>query len=98
VHIPTDLLGRVAPRAAEWCVENSSHNNLFDNTAARTDLGFAYTIPFATGVRRVIERLEAAEGFEDSDHYPFYDRMIQAWEDLGVEMARRGLDSGPSGR
>jgi len=98
VHIPTDLLGRVAPRAAEWCVENFSHNNLFDNTAARTDLGFAYTIPFATGVRRVIERLEAGEGFEDSDYYPFYDRMIQAWEDLGTEMARQGLDSGPSGR
>jgi nucleoside-diphosphate-sugar epimerase len=94
VHIPTELLGRVAPRAAEWCVENFAHNNVFDNTAARTDLGYGYTIPFAAGIRRVIEHLEAGEGFEDSDRYPFYDRIIEAWERLGSEMASRGLNRG----
>ena len=94
VHIPTDLLGGVAPRAAEWCVENFSHNNIFDNTAAHADLGFAYTVPFATGARRVIEWLEARDGFEDSDQYPFYDRIVEAWERLGSEMASQDLDSG----
>jgi nucleoside-diphosphate-sugar epimerase len=92
VHIPTDLLGRVAPRAAEWCVENFSHNNIFDNTAARADLGFAYTVPFATGVQRVIEWLAAHGGFEDSEAHGFYDRIIEAWEALGSDMITQGLD------
>ena len=58
VHIPTDLLGKVAPKAAEWCVENFHFNNIFDNAKAATDLGFAYTIPFAEGARRVIDWIE----------------------------------------
>lgn len=65
----------------------------FDNTAARTDLGFAYTIPFAGGVRRVIEHLEARQGFEDSEQYPLYDRILEAWERLGTEMAGHDLDA-----
>lgn len=87
VHIPTDLLGQVAPKAAEWCVENFSHNNVFDNMRARAELGFAYTIPFAEGGRRVITWLEAHGGFEDSDDHPFYDRVIEAWERSGKAMA-----------
>ena len=88
LHIPTDLLGAVAPKAAEWCVENFHFNNVFDNAAARADLGFEYTIPFAKGARRVIDWLEAHGGFEDSDGYPFYDRLIETWERLGAEMAQ----------
>jgi nucleoside-diphosphate-sugar epimerase len=88
VHIPTDLLGRVAPKEAEWCVVNFSHNNVFDNASARRDLAFAYTIPFAEGACRVIDWLRAHGGFEDSDAHPFYDRIIDAWERLGAEMAQ----------
>ena len=88
VHIPTDLLGRVAPKAAEWCVENFSFNNVFDNTSARADLGFEYTIPFAEGARRVIRWLEARGRFENSDNYPFYDQIVESWERLGSDMAR----------
>jgi nucleoside-diphosphate-sugar epimerase len=86
VHIPTDLLGRVLPKRAEWCVENFSYNNMFDNTAARSDLGFSYTIAFAEGAGRVIAWLEAHGGFEDSDQHPFYDRVIDAWQKLGQGM------------
>jgi nucleoside-diphosphate-sugar epimerase len=93
VHIPTDLLGRVAPRGAEWCVENFSHNNIFDNRAARTDLGFVYTIPFATGVQRVVEWLAAHGGFENSDRYGFYDRIVEVWERLGTDMVAQDLDT-----
>jgi nucleoside-diphosphate-sugar epimerase len=88
VHIPTDLLGEVAPDRAEWCVENFQFNNIFDNTAARTDLGFRYTIPFAEGARRVIERLAATGGFEDCDAHPFYDRILDTWRAAGGEMVR----------
>lgn len=93
VHIPSELLVRVAPKAAEWCAVNFQYNNIFDNTAARTDLGFRYTIPFIEGVRRVVAGLEARVGadrsrpFENSDDHPFYDRIIEMWERLGQEMA-----------
>ena len=86
--MPTDLLGTVAPKAAEWCVENFHYNNVFDNTAARADLGFEITVPFAEGARRVIDWLEAHGGFEDSDDHPFYDRIIEMWARLGAEMAQ----------
>jgi nucleoside-diphosphate-sugar epimerase len=88
VHIPTDVLGMVAPRAAEWCVENFCFNNVFDNMAARSDLGFEYVIPFAEGARRVIEWLRAHGGFENSDNYPFYDQIVESWRRLGADMAR----------
>ena len=87
VHIPTDLLGKVAPQAAEWCVENFHFNNIFGNTAARTDLGFRYTIPFVEGARRAIDWLEAHGGFEDCADHPFYDRIIAAWQRLSDRAA-----------
>jgi nucleoside-diphosphate-sugar epimerase len=92
VHIPTDLLGRVAPKAAEWCVENFHYNNIFDNGAARADLGFHYTIPFAEGARRVIAWQEAHGGFEDSSNHPFYDVLLAAWERVGANMAQALAD------
>ena len=88
VHIPTDLLGKVAPKTAEWCMENFHFNNVFDNAAARADLGFAYTIPFAEGARRVIAWQETHGGFENSDDFPFYDAILAAWARLGEQMAR----------
>lgn len=88
VHIPTDLLLRVAPRRAWICAVNFSFNNIFDNTAARTDLGFRYTVPFVEGVRRTVAWLDARGQIEDSDADPFEDRVVAAWERLGAEMAR----------
>jgi nucleoside-diphosphate-sugar epimerase len=88
VHIATDLLGQVVPKEAEWCVENFHYNNLFDNAAARADLGFQYTIPFAEGARRTIAWQEAHGGFQDSDEAPFYDAILDAWGRLGAKMAR----------
>jgi nucleoside-diphosphate-sugar epimerase len=94
VHIPTDLLGLVVPRRAQWCVQNFHYNNLFDNTAARADLGFRYTIPLAEGARRVIDWLQARGGFESCDEQPFYDALIAAWQRLEAGMARQ-LASAP---
>jgi nucleoside-diphosphate-sugar epimerase len=85
VHIPTDLLVRLAPKEAEWCALNFQYNNIFDNSAARRDLGFRYTIPFVEGVRRVVAGIAA---FENADNYPFYDHIIQVWQRAGDEMAR----------
>ena len=88
VHIPTDLLGMVAPKGASWCVVNFSFNNIFDNSAATADLGFRYTIPWVEGVRRTVAWLAERGRIENSDDYPFYDRIIEAWERLGANMVR----------
>jgi nucleoside-diphosphate-sugar epimerase len=88
VHIPSDLLGQAVPKLAEWCVENFRFNNIFDNAAARTDLGFRYTIPFLEGMKRAISWLEQRGLIQDSRDFPFYDRIISAWQRLGIEMSR----------
>jgi len=51
VHIPTDILGRMAPDLAEWCVVNFQYNNVLSNDAARVDLGFNPTITWQTGAQ-----------------------------------------------
>jgi nucleoside-diphosphate-sugar epimerase len=95
VHIPTDLLARAAPQRARITVENFQFNNIFDNSAARADLGFRYTIPWVEGVRRTVAWLDARGMVEDSDADPFDDALIAAWERLGQGMAAElaGLDA-----
>ena len=92
VHIPTDLLRAVAPVRAFWCAENFSGNNIFDNSAARADLGFRQTIPFLAGMRRTIAWLADHDQIADSDDDPFDDRLIAAWRHLGAGMATELAD------
>jgi nucleoside-diphosphate-sugar epimerase len=79
VHIPTDVLVRMAPKEAMLTEVNFSYNNLFDNTAAREDLGFRVTIPWVEGARRTVKSLEENGKLEKSEDFPFYDRIIAAW-------------------
>lgn len=88
VHIPSELLVRLAPQAAEWCAVNFQYNNIFDNRAARCDLGFRYTIPLIEGVRRVVAGIQAGGDFENADDFPFYDRIIEVWQRSGDEMVQ----------
>ena len=85
VHIPTDLLARVTADAGA-CADNFCFNNIFDNSAARADLGFRYTVPWVEGVRRTVAWLDAHGRIEDSDRYPQYDRIVAAWERLSAGM------------
>lgn len=87
VHIPTDLLGKVAPKRAAIDVENFQFNNIFDNRAAHTDLGFQYTIQWEEGVRRMVDWLDAHGRIENSDDDSFDDRLIATWNRLGERMA-----------
>jgi nucleoside-diphosphate-sugar epimerase len=80
VHIPTDVLVRMAPQEAMLTEVNFSYNNLFDNTAAREDLGFRVTIPWVEGSRRVIKWLDENGKLEKSEDFPFYDRIIEEWQ------------------
>lgn len=79
IYIPAEILGRLAPTEAAWCVENFSHHNLFDNTKAKRDLGFRYTVSFEEGARRCLDWLRANHRIEDCSRYPFYDRIVEAW-------------------
>jgi len=93
VHIPTELLARVAPRAA-ICRDNFQFNNIFDNSAARADLDFRPAIPFVAGVRRAVAWLAAHDRIENSDDDPYDDRVIAAWRRRGDEMGRDLADLG----
>lgn len=85
VHIPTDLLFEITPKAAEWCRENFQYNNIFDNTAAKADLNFHYTIPFVEGVRRIVAWLDASERIHDKDEPEVYSEIIERWRSLSTK-------------
>ena len=79
VYIPTELLGKLAPQQAEWCVENFRYHNIFDNAKAKRDLGFRYTVKFEDGVRKCWDYLSRHNAIEDCAKHPFYDRLVEAW-------------------
>ena len=85
VHIPTDLLFEIAPKAAEWCRENFQYNNIFDNAAAKADLNFGYTIPFVEGVRRIVDWLDARGRIHDKDEPEVYSEIIERWQHLSTK-------------
>ncbi len=87
VPIPTEVLGQVLPKRAEWCVENFHYNNIFDNRAAREDLGFRYTLPYAEGAHRMVAWLDNHGQVESSADHPWYDRLVAAWRDAVATMA-----------
>ena len=86
VFIPTHLLYKMAPAESEWCRENFMHNNIFDNSKAKHDLGFKYTITYEQGVKMCHDYLTLHNLIEDSDKYPFYDAIIEQWRNLEVSL------------
>jgi len=86
VHIPSDLLGQVAPKKFAVVVENFQFNNIFDTSAARADLGFEYTVPWVEGARRMVAWLDEHGRIENSDEHQWEDRLIDAWRRLGSSM------------
>jgi nucleoside-diphosphate-sugar epimerase len=89
VHIPTDVLVRLAPERAAVTAENFQGNNVFDNSPARADLGFRYTIPWREGVARAIAWLDANGKIAPAESDPIHDRILTAWANAlnGMESA-----------
>lgn len=91
VHIPTALLAQLEPERSGIIQHNFWGNNIFDNSAARRDLGFAYTIPWLEGARRTIAWLDAHDQVLDCSVAPWIDRMIAAWEATTAYMRKEYL-------
>jgi nucleoside-diphosphate-sugar epimerase len=86
IHIPTDLLGAIAPQRAAPSVNDLQYTNIFDNSAAHRDLGFRYTIPWSEGVPKVVAWLDANGRVENSDDDPFDDQVIDAWRSVTAQL------------
>ncbi len=91
VHIPTDLLAKLAPKTAGISVDIFQYPSIFDNSAAIRDLGFQYSIPWVEGVRRTVAWLDERGRIENSDDDPAEDKIIAAWgkltDSMGEELA-----------
>ena len=79
VHIPSTLLAQVAPKRGATPAENFQFSNIFDNTAARTDLGFRYTITWRQGVQRTVAWLDERGLNANSNDDTVDDQIITAW-------------------
>lgn len=79
VPVPVSMLERFAPEESVWCSMNFQYNNIFDNTAAKEDLGYVYTIPYGEGAKRCIRYLQDHDAISDCDHYPFYETVLNKW-------------------
>ena len=90
VHVPTDQLVAAVPDRTGMLEDHFQFSTVFDNTKARRDLGFRYSVPFETGVKRTVGWLDAHDEIDDEDD-PVYDRLVEAWRestDSFVETAR----------
>lgn len=86
IHIPTDLLFAISPERLGVTMFNFQHSNIFDNSAAKANLDFRYTIDWEEGVRRTVAWLDANDRIENSDDDPFDDQVIAVWRRLTTEM------------
>jgi len=76
VHIPTDVLVRISPEHTMITYLNFQYTNIFDNSAAKSDLGFEYTIDWKTGAKRTYDWLVENDKIEDWRSFPLYDRVL----------------------
>ena len=79
IAIPTDTLYQMDKRAYISTI-NFAYNNCFDPTAAKTDLGFRYTIRIAQGAKQIYKWLTANNKLQNSDDVNADDQIIAAWE------------------
>jgi hypothetical protein len=89
VHIPTDLLVRIAPRAGTTCAANFRFPNIHDVTAARTDLGYRYAVSVRRGFAAIVAYLDTQRAIIDADSEPWYDAIINAWRAMSDELVAR---------
>ncbi|WP_410766614.1 NAD-dependent epimerase/dehydratase family protein [Haloferax sp. DFSO60] len=81
VHIPTHVLRTVAPERTRMLRDHFQYSTVFDNSRAKADLDFEYTIDFETGVERTVEWLDSNDGIDAWDAEPLDDELATAWRE-----------------
>jgi len=79
VHIPTDVLVKIFPVHTMITYLNFQYSNIFDNSAAKADLGFEYTIDWKTGAKRTYDWLVAHDRINRWQSFPLYDHVIKGY-------------------
>ena len=82
VHIPSDLISRVAPQMAGSLLGDKTWSVVFDNTKIKTFVpGFRATIPFRDGIRRTLAWFAADERRRRIDEtvHREMDRILDAY-------------------
>ena len=78
VHIPSDILVKISPENAMVTYLNFQYTNIFDNSAAKADLDFNYTIDWKTGAKRTYDWLVENDRINSWRSFPLYDRMVES--------------------
>ena len=86
VHIPADVLVRISPDQTMVTYLNFQYTNIFDNSAAQTDLGFEVTIDWKTGAKRTYDWLEEHGQIESWRSFPLYDHVLASYKKQCSEM------------
>jgi dTDP-D-glucose 4,6-dehydratase len=84
VYIPTEKLVEAVPDRTDPLVDHFQFSTVFDNSKAKRDLDYEYTVPFSEGVERTIDwQLEHG----DIDDYDAEndDEIIAAWRDATTD-------------
>ncbi len=89
VFIPARLLARMVPKAASWSDWNFQYNNIFDNSAAHSDLDFRYTITWEEGVRRMVKYQDAKGTIDTAMDNPLYEKIVDTW----LQMEKQVVDA-----
>jgi len=79
VHIPTDVLREIAPGRTEMLRDHFQYSTVFDNSKARRDLDFEYTIDFEAGVERTVAWLDDHDRIDVGKGDAFEDALVEAW-------------------
>jgi nucleoside-diphosphate-sugar epimerase len=79
VHIPADILVRITPEQTMMTYLNFQYSNIFDNSAAKRDLGFEITVDWRSGSKRTYDWLEEHNLIEDWKSFLIYDQIIERY-------------------
>ena len=79
VHIPADILVRISPEHTMVTYLNFQYSNIFDNSAAKRDLGFEITVDWLSGSKRTYDWLVEHDQVEDWQSFPLYDQIIERY-------------------
>jgi len=95
VHIPSELLVRLAPERTWTAFDNFTFSNIFDVSAAQADLGFAESVSWEEGVRRTVAWLDARGRVQRAEDDPLEEHVIAAWERATATLAAElGAEAG----